>query len=224
MTVAPSPAGIDAVFFDFDGVIVESNEVKIEAFRRIYEPYGDEVVEKVLAEHVRQEGVSRVVKLERFHRDYLGIELDAAGLAELADRYCALVEEAVVAVAEVPGARAALAAWRDRCPLYVVSGTPEDELRRIARRRGLDGYFRAVFGSPRRKTDIISAVLAETGVAPDRTLFVGDSRTDYDAAKAVGARFLGRVPAWRESCFPEGTDVAEDMWPLAQAAGVETAR
>ena len=71
-----TPRDIDAVFFDFDGVLVESNEVKIDAFRRLYASYGEEVVEKVIAEHVRHEGVSRVVKLERFHREFLGIDLD----------------------------------------------------------------------------------------------------------------------------------------------------
>ena len=191
--VAPSldpraldPRAIDAVFFDFDGVIVESNEVKIEAFREIYAPYGDDVVARVLEEHLRQEGVSRVVKLERFHREFLGIPLDAAALDALAARYCALVEEKVVACAQVPGALAALEAWGAVRPLYVVSGTPQEELRRIVDRRGLARHFRGVYGSPRVKTEIVGEVLGETGVAPDRALFVGDSLTDYSAAERSG--------------------------------------
>lgn len=218
MTLDINPHDIGVIFFDFDGVIVESNEVKIEAFRDIYAPYGEDVVARVLEEHVRQEGVSRVVKLERFHREFLGITLDKAALADLAARYCSLVEEKVVACAAVPGARDALQAWQARCPLYVVSGTPQEELRRITQRRGLAGHFRDVYGSPRVKTDIIGGALADLGVAPERALVVGDSLTDYNAAMAVGARFLGRVPAWRESRFPAGTAVAEDLWPLARAA------
>tara|TARA_R110000796_G_scaffold58487_3_gene135136 strand:- start:454 stop:1164 length:711 start_codon:yes stop_codon:yes gene_type:complete len=214
------PRDIDAVFFDFDGVLVESNEVKIEAFRRLYEPFGNDVVEKVIAEHVRHEGVSRVVKLERFHREFLGIALDDDGLADLAQTYSEMVEDVVVACEAVPGAVEALDAWAGHCPLYVVSGTPQDELRRIANRRGLDGYFQTVFGSPRVKPDIVGDELARIGVAAERVLFVGDSLTDYDCAMVVGTRFLGRVPAWRESRFPDGTAVARDMWPLALAGGV----
>ncbi|MCF3630116.1 HAD hydrolase-like protein [Thalassospiraceae bacterium LMO-SO8] len=213
------PRNIDAVFFDFDGVLVESNEVKIDAFRRLYEPFGSDVVEKVIAEHIRHEGVSRVVKLERFHREFLGIALDDDGLAELAQTYSNMVEDVVVACDAVPGAVEALDTWAGHCPLYVVSGTPQDELRRIAQRRGVEGYFQAVFGSPRVKPDIVGDELARIGVAADRVLFVGDSLTDYDCAVAVGTRFLGRVPAWRESRFPDGTEVAEDMWPLALAGG-----
>jgi len=214
-----APRDIDAVFFDFDGVLVESNEVKIEAFRRLYQPYGDDVVARVIAEHVRHEGVSRVVKLERFHREFLGISLDDGSLADLAQTYSEMVEDVVVACDAVPGAVAALDAWAGHCPLYVVSGTPQDELRRIASRRGMDGYFATVFGSPRVKPDIVGDELRRIGVAADRVLFVGDSLTDYDCAVAVGTRFLGRVPAWRESQFPDGTEVARDMWPLALAGG-----
>lgn len=213
------PQDVDAVFFDFDGVIVESNEVKIEAFRRMYEPYGAAVVERVVVEHLRQEGVSRVVKLRRFHAEFLGIELDGDGLAELAQAYSAMVEDVVVGCNGVPGAVEALEAWAGHCPLYVVSGTPQEELRRIAERRGLSGYFRTVYGSPRVKTDIVGTELAEIGVVPGRTLFVGDSTTDYDCAQAVGTHFLGRVPRWRESPFPADTAVFEDMWPLARAGG-----
>ncbi len=215
------PQDIDAVFFDFDGVLVESNEVKIEAFRRLYEPFGDDVVERVIAEHIRHEGVSRVVKLERFHREFLGIALDDKGLADLAQTYSEMVEAVVVACEAVPGATEALDAWAGHCPLYVVSGTPQEELRRIAHRRGLDAYFQTVFGSPRVKPDIVGAELARIGVAADRVLFVGDSLTDFDCAQAVGTRFLGRVPAWRESRFPDGTEVAQDMWPLALAGGAQ---
>ena len=220
MTAASvTPRDIDAVFFDFDGVLVESNEVKIDAFRRLYEPYGEDVVERVIAEHVRHEGVSRVVKLERFHREFLGITLDDDSLAELAQVYSGMVEDVVVACDAVPGAAEALDAWSGHCPLYVVSGTPQDELRRIAQRRGLDGYFASVFGSPRVKPDIVGDELRRIGVTADRVLFVGDSLTDYDCAVAVGTRFLGRVPAWRESRFPDGTEVTEDMWSLALAGG-----
>ena len=216
------PRDIDAVFFDFDGVLVESNEVKIDAFRRLYEPFGTDVVDQVIAEHVRHEGVSRVVKLERFHREFLGIVLDEDGLADLAQTYSEMVEDVVVACDAVPGAVEALDVWAKHCPLYVVSGTPQDELRRIAQRRGLDGYFATVFGSPRVKPDIVGDELSRIGVQADRVLFVGDSLTDYDCAVAVGTRFLGRVPPWRQSRFPDDTEVAPDMWSLALAGGAPT--
>ena len=210
--------GIEIIFFDFDGVLVESNEVKIDAFRRLYEPHGQEIVEKVLKEHVRHEGISRVVKLERFHRDLLNIELDETGLAELAEIYSGMVEDAVCSCDPVPGSLDAIAAWRERCPLYVVSGTPQDELRRIADHRGMTDWFAQVYGSPRLKADIVGEVLSERGVTPDKALFVGDSLTDYDAAQATGTHFLGRVAPWRNSPFPEGTKIAEDLQPLAGAA------
>ncbi len=216
--VAALTAGLKLIFFDFDGVLVESNEIKIEAFRRLYAPHGEEVVRQVVEEHIRQEGISRVVKLERFHREFLGSDLDADALAVLAKDYGQMVEDAVVACDAVPGAAEALDAWRGRIPLYVVSGMPQDELRRIVRRRGIIDHFASVFGSPRLKPDIVRQVLEETGTAADAALFVGDSLTDFDAAKAAGTRFLGRVAIWRDSRFPPDTTITPDLWPLARAA------
>ena len=105
--------------------------------------------------------------------------------------------------------------------LYIVSGTPEDELQRIVARRGMSPYFHGVFGSPRRKEEIIEAVLARHDVAPGETLFVGDAMTDYWAARNTEVPFVGRVaPSWSNP-FPSGTAVIADMTGLAAYADGE---
>ena len=38
---------LKGIIFDFDGVIAESVEVKTDAFANLYQPYGDNVVNKV---------------------------------------------------------------------------------------------------------------------------------------------------------------------------------
>ena len=53
------------IFFDFDGVLVESVEIKIHAFRKLYAEHGENVVEKVLAHHMEHGGISRVVMPRR---------------------------------------------------------------------------------------------------------------------------------------------------------------
>ena len=49
---------IQAILFDFDGVIADSVHVKTEAFAKIYEPYGKEVVNRVVTHHIANGGVS----------------------------------------------------------------------------------------------------------------------------------------------------------------------
>ena len=49
---------IKTIFFDFDGVILNSVNVKTEAFRDMYKQYGDDIAQKVVNHHLANGGVS----------------------------------------------------------------------------------------------------------------------------------------------------------------------
>lgn len=204
----------DAIFFDFDGVLVESLRIKADAFSALYEEFGAEVLARVLAHHKANEGISRLTKIRHCHKEFLGVDLTERELAALGRRYSSLVEDAVVSCPGSPGAEAFLDAHHKRIALFVVSGTPESELNRVVERRGMGAYFRAVHGSPRLKDDIVSQVVAENGYQAKRTLFVGDAMADFEAARATGVPFIGRVAAGRADPFPEGTEVIPDLTHL----------
>ncbi len=203
-----------AIFFDFDGVIVDSTAIKTEAFASIYEPYGNETVEAVLEHHKANEGISRLLKFRHCHKTLLGIDLDDDALGELAETYTALVEENVVSCAGVAGAEEFLKKHNDRIMLFVVSGTPEDELQRIAERRGLSGYFREVRGSPATKDVIVRDLLARYDIDPNQAFFVGDAMADYRAAITCGIPFIGRVTPGHDNPFPPEVAVIDDLTRL----------
>ena len=93
----------EAVLFDFDGVIVESADIKTEAFRLLYAPYGQDVVAAAVAHHLAHGGVSRRKKIRHCHRVLLGIELERGELDALCHRFSQLVEDQVVAAPMVAG-------------------------------------------------------------------------------------------------------------------------
>jgi len=205
---------IEAVFFDFDGVLVESADIKTEAFRALYRPHGPDVVERVLAHHRAHEGISRVEKIRHCHREYLGRTLNADELAAVCAAYGAMVKDAVVACDAVAGSDEFLRAGRGRVKMFVVSGTPEDELLEIVEMRRIGGYFDAVHGSPRRKEPIVEDLLRAHGIARDDAIFIGDAMTDWRAADATGLDFIGRVGTGRVNPFPEGTRIIADLTEL----------
>ena len=53
---------IKNIFFDFDGVIVDSNEIKSQAFYKLFESYNVTIAKKVLAHHENNIGMSRIDK------------------------------------------------------------------------------------------------------------------------------------------------------------------
>lgn len=184
--------GLCAVFFDFDGVICDSTDIKTNAFADLYASYGDEVVAKVREHHIQNGGISRYKKLAYFQRHILGKNSSDSEIERLATKFAGLVVERVVASPFVEGALEALEGLRDRCiPMFVVSGTPQEELREIIRRKSLEKYFKGVYGSPSPKSEILKYLLSKHHYPRDQCIFVGDALTDCEASRLVGIPFLG---------------------------------
>jgi phosphoglycolate phosphatase-like HAD superfamily hydrolase len=183
-----------AFFFDFDGVLADSVEVKTKAFARLFEPFGPVVMEKVVDHHRRHSGVTRVDKFRHYYQEFLHQPLSDEALAELCRRFARLVVEEVVAAPEIPGAEAFLRLFVEKLPLFVISAAPEIELAEIVRARGWSQYFREVRGAPKSKPENLTMLLQKYGLAAEYCLFFGDAEADYLAARACGVNFLGIVP------------------------------
>ena len=203
-------AYLDAVIFDFDGVIVESTDIKTAAFRALFADHPDHV-DDVEALHRRHEGVNRSIKFEMIYRDILRRPLDAETKAALAHRYGEIVVDQVVACPAVAGVPEVLEALGRHVPLAVVSSTPDAELRQIVARRDLARYFRTVRGAPPAKAAAVAEVIATFGWAAPRVAMIGDTVADLEAARSNGLRFVGRLAPDRANAFPVGTPVVADL-------------
>jgi beta-phosphoglucomutase-like phosphatase (HAD superfamily) len=184
----------EALFFDFDGVLADSLEVKTLAFARLFEPYGPEIVAKVVDHHRSHGGVTRVDKFYHYYREFLHRPLDAEGLSGLCQQFARLVVDEVVGAPEIPGAEAFLRSLPRELPCFVVSAAPEEEVHEIVQRRGWAGYFRELRGAPTKKSENLKSLLEKYGFTPARCLFFGDAESDYVAARTCGVNFLGIVP------------------------------
>jgi len=206
---------IQAVAFDFDGVLVESVDVKTRAFAALFEPRGPDVVDQVVRYHLEHGGVSRVEKFRYFYEHILREPLPADTLRDLGERFSAIVFEAVVSAPMVPGALAALDDCRARgWRVFIVSGTPQDELTEIVERRGLSSRFDGIFGSPRRKGELLTAILKAGGWAGREMVFVGDAITDYDGAREAGTEYVARRSETAADWTALGVTVFDDLTPL----------
>jgi phosphoglycolate phosphatase-like HAD superfamily hydrolase len=200
---------IRAAVFDFDGVVLESADIKTNAFRRLFD--GNPAA---VAYHLDHQGVSRYEKFRYISTEILGGTYTERDERRLGKRFSELVLDEVLACPFVPGAEALLGRRARELPLFVASGTPEDELRTIASARGVAGWFAGIYGTPPTKAEIIGRVLDETALAPGEVAMFGDAMTDLEGAQATGVRFVGRVrpgdpDPFVEAQVPVVADLAE---------------
>ena len=201
----PAATKLRTVVLDFDGVVVESVDVKTEAFRMLFADHPDQV-DRIVRLHLDNLGMSRYEKFEIVYRDFLRKPLDDAEVVRLDRRFSELVFERVVACDFVAGAPEFLERISVDHRLHVASATPQEELSRIVDARGLSQFFASVRGSPQTKAQIVGEVLSTEGIGPCEALVVGDALTDYRGAATNGVPFVGRVPEGGSDPF-ESLDV-----------------
>lgn len=199
-----------AVFFDFDGVILDSVHVKTEAFASMFREYGPEIENAVVDYHLANGGVSRFKKFEYYYEHLLNKPIDRKTLEALGQQFNQLVLDKILQAEFIPGALETLKELKKlSIPAFVVSGTPDEEIEMVVRKRKLSPYFLEAHGSPRTKQKILSDLIGRYHFDSSQCLFIGDAMTDYEASKTVGTNFLGIAP--NKSPFPAGTWVKQQL-------------
>jgi phosphoglycolate phosphatase-like HAD superfamily hydrolase len=184
------------VVFDLDGVLVDSNELKVECMRETLAEFGPELIDRYVHEFRRTFGRSRREHFLAFHRDYLSSE-QAAGQGfetfyeRCAGGYAELLAERYPKAPLCPDADRLVRGLSERgLPLYVATGTLTAEAERVLDGHGLAGEFRAVLGGEEPKALRLATALVTVGAAPGEAVLLGDSRQDLLAAQAVGMGFV----------------------------------
>ena len=192
-----------AFVFDCDGVVLDSNRIKTEAFRVSALPWGSDATDALVAYHVANGGISRPRKFSYFlesilpkHAHAAVSRIDGSGLDELLACFAQAVRDGLMSCAVAEGLEE-LRAQTPGATWYIVSGGDQAELREIFAARGLDQFFDGgIYGGPDSK-DLILAREIAGGTLRTPALFLGDSRYDYEAAQRAGLDFVF-VSGWTE--------------------------
>jgi len=183
---------LKAIIFDFDGVIAESVNVKTQAFRILFKDYPQHLKD-IIHFHVKNGGMSRFDKFRHIYKNIIKRPLSEDKFNKLCQQFSNLVVEKVVIAPFVEGAQQLLDKCLGRYKLFVISATPEKEIKNIIKRRNLGRYFVDIFGSPAKKCDLIRNILRNNNYSLEEVVFVGDSVNDFQAAKDAGIFFIARA-------------------------------
>ena len=187
------------IVFDCDGVILNSNKIKTEAFRVAALPWGVESADALVAYHVAHGGVSRYAKFEHFINEIVpifAIGRDGPSVDEMLVVFAKVVRKSLVECEVANCLKELREATPNACWL-IVSGGDQSELRDVFLERNLDSFFDGgIFGSPDTKQFILNRELS-SGVVKSPALFVGDSRLDHRVSVEFGLDFVF-VSEWTE--------------------------
>lgn len=207
----------DAIFFDVDGVLIDSMDIKGEAFATAFADRPD-LHDAIVALHHAHGGVTRTAKIALISRSLLGVDPTSAELEARVAAFREAVVTQVVAAPEIAGAAEAVARWSARTQLHAVSATPADELQQIFDLRGMTAWFTTVQGWPPAKADSVDATITARGLDRARCILVGDSREDHAAAQATRIRFI-QVRSAGVPEFGSGIESIPDLTELDRAIG-----
>jgi len=184
---------LKGIIFDFDGVIAESACIKSDAFMELYEPFGKDVAQKVVEHHeINDAGMSRFELFRYYHKTYLDIELSRKEEKKYINRFSKIVIEKIIKVPYVPGVIEFIDSCLNKYQLFISTGTPINEIKKILSEREINHYFNDIRGAPENKFTQIRKIMKENGFKSKELLFYGDSIIDHKAAKENDINFILR--------------------------------
>tara|TARA_Y100000034_G_scaffold135774_1_gene209061 strand:- start:3104 stop:3781 length:678 start_codon:yes stop_codon:yes gene_type:complete len=188
---------IEAIVFDFDGVIADSNSVKRETYFIIFSDIKNsrESIEEAIRESpkkTRYEIIESILgKLKE--RGLVEFENPEEEREIYVQRYGEVSERETIKAREIKGAEKALADLSQKYPLFILTSTIQGGIERVVKERRVDKYFSGVYGADRgdyNKSQILEGMAKRHGFNPEKSVFVGDGRADYECAKHHGMSFV----------------------------------
>lgn len=189
------------IIFDCDGVVLNSNKVKTEAFYSTALQFGKAAAERLVKYHVERGGISRYEKFQWFidslTEEDLAQSESEPNLDSLLATYASEVHKGLRSC-EVAEGLAELREKTKGSTWLIVSGGDQAELRELFTERDIAQYFDGgIFGSPDSK-EVIMNRERELGNIKSPAVFIGDSQYDYTAVDSVGGIDFIFVTDWSE--------------------------
>ena len=181
----------DLLFWDFDGTIKDSVDVKSDLFEKLFLPFGENISKRVRIHHEKNGGVSRLQKIP-LYLEWAGLPVNDETIKQYCNEFSSLVLRKVVESPWVEGVKEYLDNHHDSQHFVLITATPQEEIVCILEMLRIRDYFKEILGAPNEKSLSISNMLNRFKVNPNNAIVIGDAETDYLAAMNNNVPFLLR--------------------------------
>ena len=183
---------IKTILWDFDGVLMDSNAVRGLGFEKVLAQYPKAQIEQLLHFHEENGGLSRYVKFRYFFEQVRGESITEDAVQQLADQFSVIMKSLLTNPALlIQDSLNFVKANYQKVPMHIVSGSDQTELRYLCQQMGIDQYFKSIHGSPTPKKELVAQLMTEHQYDKSKTVLIGDSINDLEAAEVNGLLFMG---------------------------------
>ena len=187
-------ADYDVYIFDCDGVILDSNQLKIDAMHNALSALVTDATQvKACVDYFRDNfGRSRFHHVDIFIEQFLLLDKNKAAETKqsILDAYSMQCKSLYLQAELTPGFIDFITPLKGN--KFIASGSEQQELRDVFNTRDLDSYFDGIFGSPTKKSDLVANILDIT--ESNNTVMFGDAISDLEAAKINKIDFIAYTP------------------------------
>jgi phosphoglycolate phosphatase-like HAD superfamily hydrolase len=183
---------IQTILWDFDGVILDSVQIRNEGYWHVLKKYPEAEVKKLIEFQNENGGLSRYVKFRYFYEEILGKEISDKKVNEFAEEFSVYMKKKLADPnLLITDTTDFIRANQGAFSMHIVSGSDQSELRYLCRELKIDTCFKSIFGSPTPKITLVENIMNTEKYHPDHTALIGDSINDYDAAVKNNITFYG---------------------------------
>ena len=215
------------IVFDCDGVVLNSNKAKVQAYFDVAKRNGgsDAEAQAFVHHHVTKGSFPRNGKIEYYLKEIVKQPVTAETVQKYLEAFEDILDKSLMEC-EISSALPALKAATPQTKWMLLSGGDQAELRRVFPRRNIDGYnlaemFEAgIFGGPDQKDEVLAREIANGNVQRP-ALFLGDSKYDHQAATKAGLDFVflsdwTEVSDWQQYCAKNSIVTYKNMQSLLE--------
>ncbi|SHI30583.1 Phosphoglycolate phosphatase, HAD superfamily [Arenibacter nanhaiticus] len=180
------------ILWDFDGVILDSMEVRDFGFKEIFKGFKASDVKTLLEYHRLNGGLSRYVKIRYFFESILNQSITDTEVLEYATRFSDIMREELINPKNlIEDSVHFIKKNHTNFNFHIVSGSDQEELRFLCKELGLSDYFISIHGSPTPKNTLVKELLVKYDYNITESCLIGDSINDYEAARINDISFYG---------------------------------
>jgi phosphoglycolate phosphatase len=178
--------------FDFDGVIIDSTEVKVDEYRSLFSQFtnNEATLNQIINIYRNSAGIPRETTLKKVFKEFLYKTLSDQEVENLSLDYSKRIFQRLDAIEPLKGFLEYLTIHK-KINKHIISGAPNSDVSYLIKKLNITKHFKSIKGGPLNKKNEITNIRKLAKVKAKDIVYFGDQNNDYIAAKSAGVGFIG---------------------------------